>query len=121
METYKTNPPSTTEIHSGLAHQVQEELGENVFLCYQCMKCTSGCPVSQYFDWQPNQIMRAVQLGQEDIALKSETIWLCASCQTCTTRCPQGLNISGVMFWRDGLSVPGICQTQFQTPSSRSK
>lgn len=97
MDVYETNPPNTTEIHPGLARRVMEEIGENVFLCYQCMKCTSGCPVSEYFDWQPNQIMRAVQLGQEDIALKSETIWLCASCQTCTTRCPQGLNISGVM------------------------
>ncbi|GAH24771.1 unnamed protein product, partial [marine sediment metagenome] len=38
-----------------------------------------------------------MQLGQEDIALESETPWLCASCQTCTTRCPQGLDIAGIM------------------------
>ncbi len=84
---------STTE----LAQRIQEELGENVYLCYQCVKCTSGCPVGGYFDWQPNQIMRAVQLGQEDIALEAETPWLCAGCQTCTTRCPQGINIAAVM------------------------
>jgi heterodisulfide reductase subunit B len=41
--------------------------------------------------------MRAVQLGQEDIALESKTPWLCAACQTCTTRCPQGLDINAVM------------------------
>jgi heterodisulfide reductase subunit B len=80
-----------------LAKRIQEELGQNVYLCYQCVKCTSGCPVGGYFDWQPNQIMRAVQLGQEDIALESETPWLCASCQTCTTRCPQGLDIAAIM------------------------
>jgi heterodisulfide reductase subunit B len=80
-----------------LAERVQEATGQNVYLCYQCVKCTSGCPVGEYFDWQPNQIMRAVQLGQEDIALHATTPWLCAACQTCTTRCPQGLDINAVM------------------------
>ncbi len=84
-------------INTDLAQKIQAELGQNVYLCYQCVKCTSGCPVSEYFDWQPNQIMRAVQLGQEDIALEAETPWLCASCQTCTTRCPQDLNIAAIM------------------------
>ena len=80
-----------------LAKRIQEELGQNVYLCYQCVKCTSGCPVGEFFDWQPNQIMRAVQLGQEDIALESQTPWLCAACQTCTTRCPQNLDVNGIM------------------------
>ena len=80
-----------------LAHRVQEATGQNVFLCYQCVKCTSGCPVAEFFDWQPNQVMRAVQLGQEDIALHAQTLWLCSACQTCTTRCPQGLDINAIM------------------------
>lgn len=94
------NPLTTstiTKIDPSLAQRIQEELGQNVYLCYQCVKCTSGCPVGQYFDWQPNQVMRAVQLGQEDIALKSQTPWLCAACQTCSTRCPQGLDIPAIM------------------------
>lgn len=84
-------------INSDLAQKIESELGQNVYLCYQCVKCTSGCPVGKYFDWQPNQIMRAVQLGQEDIALNAETPWLCASCQACTTRCPQDLDIARIM------------------------
>ena len=84
-------------IRNDLARRVQEALGQNVYLCYQCVKCSSGCPVGEFFDWQPNQIMRAVQLGQEDIALGSQTPWLCAACQTCTTRCPQNLDINGIM------------------------
>ncbi|MBM3146119.1 MAG: hypothetical protein FJ010_14335 [Chloroflexi bacterium] len=84
-------------IKGNLAKRIQEELGQNVYLCYQCVKCTSGCPVAEYFDWQPNQIMRALQLGQEDIAFESKTPWLCASCQTCATRCPQNLNITAIM------------------------
>jgi heterodisulfide reductase subunit B len=92
-------PPASQEIQINpkLAQRIQEEIGQNVYLCYQCVKCTSGCPVGEYFDWQPNQIMRAVQLGQEDIALGSQTPWLCASCQTCSTRCPQGLDITAIM------------------------
>jgi len=92
-------PPSGGQmpINSDLAQRVMSETGQNVFLCYQCVKCTSGCPVAEFFDWQPNQIMRAVQLGQEDIALHSRTPWLCACCQTCTTRCPQGLDVTGIM------------------------
>jgi heterodisulfide reductase subunit B len=86
-----------TPINSELAQRVMDELGQNVYLCYQCVKCTSGCPVAEFFDWQPNQVMRALQLGQEDVALHSQTPWLCASCQTCTTRCPQGLDITAIM------------------------
>lgn len=91
----KSSEPMT--VNEDLAHRIQQELGQNVFLCYQCVKCTSGCPVSEFFDWQPNQIMRAVQLGQEDIALEADTPWLCASCQACTTRCPQGLDVAAIM------------------------
>ncbi len=95
-ETKLSEKPSIT-INGDLAARILEEIGENVYLCYQCVKCTSGCPVAEYFDWQPNQIMRSIQLGQEDIALQSKTPWLCSSCLTCSTRCPQGLNITGIM------------------------
>jgi heterodisulfide reductase subunit B len=53
--------------------------------------------LAEFLDWQPNQIMRAVQLGQDDIALHAQTPWLCACCQTCTTRCPQGLDVTAIM------------------------
>ena len=80
-----------------LAEIVEQDIGSNVYLCYQCVRCSSGCPVAEHMDLLPNQVMRALQLGQEDIALQAETPWLCASCQTCTTRCPQGLDIAGIM------------------------
>ncbi len=79
-----------------LARIVQREIGQNVYLCYQCAKCSSGCPLADYMDMLPNQVMRALQLG-EDRVLESKTIWLCAACQTCTTRCPQGLDIASIM------------------------
>ena len=55
--------PEPFTINQNLARRIQDEIGQNVFLCYQCIKCTSGCPVAEFFDWQPNQIMRALQLG----------------------------------------------------------
>jgi heterodisulfide reductase subunit B len=85
-----------TEISTELAKKIQEETGQNVYLCYQCVKCTSGCPLADHFDLEPNQVMRMVQFGDESV-LESKTIWTCASCLTCSTRCPQGLDIAGIM------------------------
>ncbi|HEY47838.1 MAG TPA: hypothetical protein G4O14_13775 [Anaerolineae bacterium] len=86
-----------TKISTDLADRIRRETGENVYLCYQCVKCTSGCPLTEHFDLAPNQVMRAAQLGMEELIFQSRTPWLCASCQTCTTRCPQGIDIARVM------------------------
>ncbi|MHB0884493.1 MAG: 4Fe-4S dicluster domain-containing protein [Bacillota bacterium] len=82
---------------AAFAAQVGAEAGTNVFSCYQCGKCSAGCPISYAMDYQPRQIMRLVQLGLKDEALKSSTIWLCASCATCTARCPREVEIAAVM------------------------
>lgn len=65
--------------------------------CYQCGKCTAGCPMAQHMDVMPNQLLRLVQLDQVDKAMGSEAIWLCVSCQTCTARCPKSVDCAGVM------------------------
>lgn len=97
MKSTQHDEPEPMTIRSDLARRIREELGQNVYLCYQCSRCTSGCPVGDFFDWQPNQIMRAVQLGQDELVFNAQTPWLCAACQTCTTRCPQGLDINAIM------------------------
>ena len=76
---------------------VRAETGQDVNACFQCNKCTAGCPVAFAMDYTPAQIMHAVRLDLEDLVLGSKTIWLCASCETCTTRCPRDLDIAGVM------------------------
>lgn len=65
--------------------------------CYQCGKCTAGCPVSSHMDLAPNRLIRLVQLGQTDTALRSQAIWECVSCQTCSARCPQEVDCAAVM------------------------
>ncbi len=87
---------TATNTAQTLAQTIQQTVGQNVFLCYQCDKCSSGCPLAEQMDWLPHQVMRAAQLGDESV-LASKTIWLCAACQTCTTRCPQELDVAGVM------------------------
>lgn len=79
-----------------LSNTILEQIGQNVFRCYQCVKCTSGCPIADQFDLRPNQVMRALQLNDPSV-LECKAIWLCASCQTCATRCPQEINVTGVM------------------------
>lgn len=65
--------------------------------CYQCQKCSVGCPVAYAMDYAPNQLIRMIQYGMEDEVLASSTIWLCASCETCTTRCPNEVDVAHLM------------------------
>lgn len=60
-------------------------------LCFQCCKCTSGCPVAADADVKPHEIVRLVQLGATDELLASRFIWECTSCGTCEARCPQAV------------------------------
>jgi heterodisulfide reductase subunit C len=78
-------------------NKVQSLIGQNMNLCYQCKKCTTGCPIVFEMDYSPAQIIYAARLGMKELVLNSKTIWLCASCQTCTTRCPQEVDIAKVM------------------------
>ena len=73
--------------------------GQNVNLCFQCRKCTAGCPVVKTgaMDITPTQVIHLVRLGQVEKILNSHTVWVCASCETCTTSCPQGVDIAKVM------------------------
>jgi heterodisulfide reductase subunit C len=83
-----------------LAKDLQTQTGENVMLCYQCKKCTLGCPSAYAMRMRPHELMRAIQLGMTEEIYWSGTIWICLSCETCNTRCPQDINILRVI---DGL------------------
>jgi heterodisulfide reductase subunit C len=71
----------------------------SVSACYQCKKCSAGCPLTFAMDFYPDQVIRLALLGQEDQVLGCRTIWVCSSCETCTTRCPNQIDIAGVMDW----------------------
>jgi heterodisulfide reductase subunit C len=79
------------------AKEILGRSGEDVFVCYQCRKCASGCPNRMFMDSTPTELMRYVQLGMVDEAMKGNTIWYCLSCHTCSTRCPQEIDIAHVV------------------------
>jgi len=87
----------TQALSGALAARVRSGSGENVYLCYECKKCSTGCPVAEFADVHPAQVMRAIQLGDEEMSVGSRFIWLCTGCETCTTRCPQGIDVASVM------------------------
>jgi heterodisulfide reductase subunit C len=70
---------------------------ENVSVCYQCKKCSSGCPVTFAMDYLPNQIIHMIRMGLKEEVLKCTSIWVCASCETCTTRCPNDIDVAKIM------------------------
>ncbi len=82
---------------SELLSFVETHSGQKALHCYQCGKCTAGCPSAYAMDLSPRQIMRAIQLGLKEEVLQSSTIWLCIFCQTCSARCPQEIDIPSVM------------------------
>ncbi len=89
--------PVTPSGSNQLLAFLQNQIGQNLRLCYQCGKCSAGCPVSYAMDLTPRQVMRAIQFGLTEEVLDSSTIWLCLSCQVCTARCPREIDIAKVM------------------------
>ncbi len=88
---------SPQRLSSEFVRKVEEISGQTLPSCYQCGKCSAGCPLSFAMDLLPNQIIRLVQLGLEEDIANSKTIWLCASCLTCSVRCPRGVDLAKVM------------------------
>jgi heterodisulfide reductase subunit C len=84
-------------LRSFFKSEIEEASEERMANCYQCGKCSAGCPMVDYMDLMPNVVMRNVQLGLRERVLSCKTIWLCASCETCTTRCPQEIDIARIM------------------------
>ncbi len=77
--------------------EVKSRSGQPIELCFQCQKCASGCYMARFTDHAPNQILRYIQLGLKEKALRSSMIWLCSSCEICGSRCPNGIKMFDVM------------------------
>lgn len=83
-----------------LSFKIKQSTDVNVRECYQCGKCTAGCPLAEHMDLRPSVIMRMLQSGEkedEDKILRSLSIWLCLTCETCYSRCPMELDIPKIM------------------------
>lgn len=86
-----------TNLDSSFALEVKEKSGQLIELCFQCQKCSSGCPMGESADYHPNQIIRFIQFGMAEKVLSSTAIWFCLGCETCSVRCPNDISIAAVM------------------------
>ena len=84
----------STDMQPSATHH---DAGADVRDCYQCGKCSAGCPLAERMDLLPHQLMRLVQIGRIERALRSEAIWKCVSCMTCSARCPKSVDCAGVI------------------------
>ena len=84
------------ELDEQLLAKIEELSGENVFSCYQCGKCSAGCPFTEEMDLLPNQVIRKVQMGDGRV-LSADTPWICASCLSCEVDCPKGNDVPAIM------------------------
>ncbi len=88
---------SRQKIRNDFVKKVEELSGQKLLACYQCGKCSAGCPAVSEMDILPNQVIRYAQLGLKDELLSARSVWVCASCYTCNVRCPKGIKIAEVM------------------------
>lgn len=59
--------------------------------CLQCASCVARCPSCANGETvNVRKLIRLVQLGLVEEALRSETLWACALCRACAQSCPAG-------------------------------
>ncbi len=91
------NPNEPIAEGRGFLLEVAKASDVDLQACYQCQKCSAGCPVVDAMDLLPNQVLRHIQYGHREQVLGSKTIWICASCYTCSVRCPNDIDIAKIM------------------------
>jgi heterodisulfide reductase subunit C len=84
-------------IDKDFIRRIQEISDQKVIDCYQCGRCTAGCPFAAFMDVPPNQIIHFMQLGMKEDVLAANGPWFCAACLVCQTRCPRGVDIPRLM------------------------
>ena len=88
---------SSARTGSSFTASIEKISGQKLMACYQCGKCSAGCPMAAHMDVLPNQMIRMAQLGMEKQLLASQAIWMCVSCLTCNSRCPKDIKIAEVI------------------------
>jgi heterodisulfide reductase subunit C len=88
---------NTEDYLDSIRNELLVNVEPNIYYCYQCGKCTAGCPLSGVYDYQPNEIIRLIQINKIEEILNSNSVYLCVSCEICSSRCPQQVDIASIM------------------------
>ena len=85
------------DVAETLSSEIRALTGLNPARCYQCGKCSAGCPMAREMTLRPHDVMRLAMRGERDRIFDDESIWLCLTCETCTERCPNGCDPARTM------------------------
>lgn len=102
------------EKREALLDYIIRTTGEDIRNCYQCGKCSAGCPTSPDMTHPPNVVMRIVQFDMWEELMSSNSPWMCVSCTTCTARCPREIDVSGTIESLRRLIVVEQSKAQFR-------
>ncbi|HXY42441.1 MAG TPA: 4Fe-4S dicluster domain-containing protein [Vicinamibacteria bacterium] len=99
-----------------LADRLQSHTRVDVSRCYQCGKCSAGCPMAEEMDHPPSRLLRFVQTHEprhEAALLASRAIWLCLGCETCVSRCPNDVDLPrAIDFFREQALAKGVAHRE---------
>lgn len=84
-------------INRSFLEEVSRRSKQNFQGCFHCLSCAGGCPVVEAMDYNPNQIIRMMQLGMKQKVLESHAIWVCVGCFSCLSQCPYRVDIPTMM------------------------
>ena len=84
--------PSFSEEVSNLLHASH---GKPLETCIQCGTCSGTCPVADFMDYTPRQLIGMINANLKEEVMESNTYWHCASCFYCTVRSPREIDNAG--------------------------
>jgi heterodisulfide reductase subunit C len=101
-----TDQMSSKKPDMELRLRVLGKLGEHEpYSCYQCIRCTSGCPSMKMLELKPHEVVALAKAGFVEELVNSGVIWTCATCLKCKERCPQAVAPVDLIFALRNLAV----------------